>query len=325
MRILFIGGTGEISYACAEAAKEAGHDVTIFNRGLRPDANELGATQLVGDFGNNESYAVLADHHFDAVCQFLAYDLAAVERDIRTFSGRCGQFIFISTASAYQKPSPVPLIREDTPLDNPFWAYSRQKAACETRLLAAHNQGLLPVTIIRPSHTYRTRIPSTVIPGDHLAWRLLKGKPIIIHGDGESVWTLTHAEDFARAFVQIIGHKNALGECVHITERFGHSWNQIIRTFARTIDVKPDICHVLSKTLAGYEPAWEGPLLGDKSNSMIFDTTKIRGLTGGWECTLTLDQGIARAWTFAARRLADGYFPDPALDNLIDRIIAEQG
>jgi nucleoside-diphosphate-sugar epimerase len=324
MRILFIGGTGEISFACVEAAKHAGHDVTIFNRGRKFDANDLGVSQIIGEFSNHDVYARLADHRFDVICQFLAYDLAAIDRDIQIFSGRCGQYIFISTASAYQKPCPTPIIREDTPLGNPFWAYSRLKAACESRLLAAHKQVDLPVTIIRPSHTYRTRIPSTVIPGDHLAWRLLKGKPIVIHGDGESVWTLTHADDFARAFVQICGRSNALGECIHITERFGHTWNHIIRTVAQTIGVNANISHVLTKALVEYEPAWEGPLLGDKSNTMIFDTQKISDLTNGWRCKLTLEQGIARAWVHAAERLRNDYRPDPALETLIDRIIAEQ-
>jgi nucleoside-diphosphate-sugar epimerase len=325
MRILFIGGTGEISFACAALAKQAGHEVSIFNRGLRLGADDLGATQVVGDFNDNDSYARLADHQFDVVCQFLAYNETAVDRDIATFSGRCGQYIFISSASAYQKPCPYPVIREDTPLGNPFWAYSREKAACESRLLAAHDQGKLPVTIIRPSHTYRTRVPSIVIQGDHLAWRLLNGKPIIIPGDGESVWTLTHSDDFARAFVQTFGNPRSLGECIHITEEFGHTWNQIIRTVARTLGVDADICHILSKALVAYEPAWTGPLLGDKSNSMIFDTQKIKNLTGGWQCEIPLDQGVARAWTFAAQRLAVGYIPDPALDGLIDRIIADEG
>ena len=324
MRILFIGGTGEISFACVEAAKRAGHDVTLFNRGQRWDARQLGVHHLSGDFGDDTAYAKLSAHHFDVVCQFLVYDPGQADRDIQVFSGHCGQYIFISTASAYQKPCPTPVIAEDTPLDNPFWAYSRNKAACEARLLGAHEQGDLRVTIVRPSHTYRTRLPSTVIPGDHLAWRMMQGKPIIIHGDGESVWTLTHADDFARAFLHICGNQQALGECVHITDRVGHTWNRIIRTVAETIGVTADIRHVLSKTLAGYEPAWLGPLLGDKSNTMIFDTQKIEKLSGDWRCEVTLEQGIARAWSFAAARLKNDYRPDPAVDALIDQIIFEQ-
>jgi nucleoside-diphosphate-sugar epimerase len=324
MRILFIGGTGEISFACVEAAKGAGHDVTVFNRGQKWNANSLGVSQVFGDFSDDTAYATLAGQHFDTVCQFLVYDPAQAERDIRIFSGHCGQYIFISTASAYQKPCPTPVIREDTPLDNPFWAYSRHKAACEAQLLAAHKQGYLNVTIIRPSHTYRTRLPSSVIPGDHLAWRLIQGKPVIIHGDGESVWTLTHADDFARAFVRICGSQQVLGEIVHITERFGHTWNRIIRTVAKTMGVDADIRYVLSKTLVNYEPAWEGPLLGDKSNTMIFDTQKIKHLTNGWQCEIPLDQGVARAWSFASARLKNDYRPDPMADRLIDQIIREQ-
>ena len=200
MRVLYIGGTGEISLACVEAAKRAGHEVTVYNRGRRFDADLLGVDQIIGDFTDHATYATLASGGFDVVCQFLAFSPDSVERDIDTFAGRCGQYVFISTASAYRKPIPTPLIVEDTPLGNPFWAYSRSKAECEARLLEAHRSGRLPVTIVRPSHTYRERLPSTVVHGDHLAWRLLNGKPVIVHGDGESVWTLTHADDFARVF-----------------------------------------------------------------------------------------------------------------------------
>ena len=323
MRVLYIGGTGEISFACVEAAKRAGHEVTIYNRGKRFDADLLGVRQIVGDFTDHDSYATLASGGIDVVCQFLAYSPESVERDIETFAGRCDQYVFISTASAYRKPSSTTLIVEDTPLGNPFWAYSRSKAECETRLLDAHHSGRLPVTIVRPSHTYRERLPSTVVNGDHLAWRLLNGKPVIVHGDGESVWTLTHADDFAQAFVQVCGNEAAIGECIHITDRVGHTWNAIMRMIESVSGLKAEVCHVLSKTLVEYDSSWEGPLLGDKSNSMLFDTEKIARLAGNWRCEVSLEQGISRTWPLVRMRLEDGYQPDETIDTLIDRIVKE--
>ena len=323
MRVLYIGGTGEISLACVEAAKRAGHEVTVYNRGRRFDADLLGIRQIIGDFTDHATYVTLASGGFDVVCQFLAFSPDSVERDIDTFAGRCGQYVFISTASAYRKPIPTPLIVEDTPLGNPFWAYSRSKAECEARLLEAHRSGRLPVTIVRPSHTYRERLPSTVVHGDHLAWRLLNGKPVIVHGDGESVWTLTHADDFARAFVRICGNERAIGECIHIMDRVGHTWNAIMRTIEHVSGLEAQVCHVLSKTLVEYDPSWEGPLLGDKSNSMIFDTEKIQRLAGDWRCDVSLEEGIRRTWPLVRSRVEDGYRPDETIDALVDRIVKE--
>lgn len=324
MRVLFIGGTGEISFACVEAAKRAGHEVTLFNRGKAFDATRLGVEQWVGDFADDASYGRLAQGGFDVVCQFLAFDAQAILRDIQTFGGHCGQYIFISSASAYQKPSQTARITEETPLDNPFWAYSRSKAACEARLREAHQSGQLPVTIVRPSHTYRTRIPSVVITGDHLVWRMLRGKPVIVPGDGESIWTVTHSEDFARAFVALFGRSQALGEAFHITDSIGHSWNRILRAAADQVGASADIRTVLTRTLLTYDPNWEGPLRGDKSNSKLFDNRKIADLIGGWQCDISLEQGIAKTWPTVEARLSNGFAPDPRLDGLIDQIIAEQ-
>lgn len=323
MRVLFVGGTGEISFACVEEATRAGHKVTIFNRGQTVDVGRLGVEQLIGDFTDDDSYAALAALDFDVVCQFLAFDWQAVERDIRTFSGRCRQYIFISTASAYQKPLASPVIVEGTPLDNPFWAYSRSKADCESRLLEAHGSGDLPVTIVRPSHTYRTRLPSVVIPGDHLAWRLLQGKPVIAPGDGESVWTVTHSEDFASAFVQLFCQADAIGDSFHIADSVGHTWNRILKTVAHQVGVDADICNVLTMSIVGYRKDWEGPLRGDKSNTTIFNTRKIEQIAKGWRCEISLEEGVARTWIFAAERLRNGYQPDWQLDALIDRIVED--
>ena len=325
MRILYIGGTGEISSACVEESKRAGHEVTIYNRGKTVAISPRGVEHVIGELANDQIYGMLAGRNFDVVCQFLAFEQRIVERDIDYFTDHCGHYIFISTASVYQKPSPAPLISEDLPLGNPFWSYSRNKAACEMRLLSAHHSGNFPVTIVRPSHTYRERLPSVVVHGDHLAWRLLNGKAVIVPGDGESVWTLTHAEDFAKALIQIFGNEKAFGESVHITDKIGYTWNMIMRTIANEIGVDVHMCNILSQTLVDYEQSWSGPLLGDKSNTLIFDTRKITRLANGWHCEISLQEGIRKTWPFVAGRLRKGYRPDDDIDSLIDRIIEDHG
>ena len=329
MRVLYIGGSGEISLSCVEAAVKARHEVTVFNRGLNQESLPITVTNIVGDFADDVSYGKLASHNFDVVCQFLAYDLKQVQRDIEVFSGNCKQYIFISTASAYEKsrdanPPRGHIITEETPLNNPYWAYSRSKAACESLLLEAQAGGKLPVTIVRPSHTYRRRLPSTVIHCDHLVWRILKGKPVIVHGDGESLWTLTHSSDFANAFIALCGLESSLGQCIHITASEVHTWNSILRRIYCLLDEAPNIVPVLSRTLVDYEPTWEGPLLGDKSNSVIFNNNKVERLTGGWQCTISLEHGLELAWVHTKERLQAGYQPDAKLDAMIDRIIENQ-
>ena len=324
MRVLYIGGTGEISTACVAASVARGHDVAVFNRGLRPVELPPGVEHVVGAVDDDAALAGLARRHFDVVCQFIAFRPEQVERDLRIFGGQCGQYVFVSTASAYEKPCRVDRITEDTPLANPFWAYSRAKIACEERLRERAEPCDLPVTIVRPSHTYRTRLPSTVVDGDHLAWRLLRGKPVLVHGDGESVWTLTHAEDFARAFTGICGNEAALGESVHITNDDGHTWNLILEAVATLLGVEARIVPVASRTLVDYVPDWEGPLLGDKSNTLRFDTRRIERLVPGWRCELSLAEGLERVRPHAQARLAADYAPDAELDALVDRIVAER-
>jgi len=323
MRVLFIGGTGEISLSCVRAAQTAGHEVTILNRGFSAGDETRDVEKVVGDLTDTNPYQAIEGREFDVVCQFLAFRPETCARDAEFFAGRCGQYIFISTASAYQKPgAPIPMT-EDTPLENPYWAYSRAKADCEKLLLNKHAEAVIPVTIVRPSHTYRARLPSTVISGDHLAWRVLNGKKIIVHGDGESIWTLTHADDFARGFVGLFGKEEALGECFHITEEEGHSWNNIFKTVGNAIGHESSICPVPVKDLIAYEPSWRGPLLGDKANMMLFDNQKISSVSGGWGCDLSLANGVKRTWAIASRRLSGGFKPDPELDALVDRIIAD--
>ncbi len=321
MKVLYIGGTGEISYACVQRSVALGQQVTVLNRGQRDEALPAAVEQVVGDLRDDEIYAKLAAREFDVVCQFLVFDEPALERDLQIFSGRCGQYVFISSAAAYRKPHHEGLVTEDIPLDNPFWAYGRSKAACEALLLEAADR--LPFTIVRPSHTYRTRLPSTVIDGNHLAWRLLQGKPVLVHDDGSNVWTLTHAEDFAVAFADLLAAPDALGGVFHITSDEAPSWRSIIESVAQVVDAQPDIRGVPTAMLIGYEPAWEGPLLGDKANAMRFDNSALRRVIGDWQCEVSLADGLERVWPLVAERLASGYAPNATLDALIDRIVAE--
>ncbi len=324
MKVLYIGGTGEISQACLEQSVAVGHDVSVFNRGRSRERLPAGVTQIIGDLRDDAGYGRLAAGGFDVVCQFLAFEPAAVQRDVDLFAGHCRQYVFISTASAYRKPHDGGAVTEDTPLDNPFWEYSRKKAACESALARVHAEGRLPVTVVRPSHTYRKRFPSTVIDGDHLAWRLLQGKPVLVHDDGESLWTLTHSADFARAFTALLGEPAALGDTFHITSDEAPSWRSVLQAVGACLGREPVIHGVASATLIGLRPEWEGPLLGDKSNSMRFDNAHVRSVIGPWQCTIGLADGLRRVHAHVAERLAAGYRPEPELDGLIDRIIEER-
>ncbi len=319
MKVLYIGGTGEISTSCVRASVAQGHDVTVFNRGNSKKQLPPVASFVKGDLGAAAPYESLSNQNFDVVCQFLAFSPEAIERDINFFADRCGQYIFISTASAYQKNETGVRITEATPLANPFMAYSRAKAACERALQDAQ----FTTTIVRPSHTYRARLPSTVIDGNHLAWRLSQGKPVIVHDQGESLWTLTHAEDFARACVQLHGNEKALDEDFHITNDDAFTWNDIMTRVAAALGYEADLRCIDSSTLISYIPGLEGPLLGDKANTLLFDNSKIHAATDGWQCEIELSDGIAGAADMVLERLAAGYCPDQQEDELIDRILKE--
>jgi len=321
VKVLYIGGTGEISQACVERSVEIGHDVTVFNRGQKDEKTPPSVTHIVGDVHDEETYGGLAEGHFDVICQFLAFGPTAVQRDIDLYSGRCGQYVFVSTASAYRKSPVGSVITESTPLENPFWEYSRRKAECEA--LLARSADRLASTIVRPSHTYRTRLPSTVIDGNHLAWRLVRDKPVVVHDDGESIWTVTHADDFARAFTALVGRAECVGNAYNITDDVAYSWNDILRAVGEALEKPPTIHPVPAETLVRRLPELAGPLLGDKANSMRFDNAKIRSAIGPWKCEVSLTEGVASAATFVRSRLEAGYRPDPAVDALIDRMVAD--
>ena len=317
MRVLYIGGTGEISFDCIHESVRLGHEVSVFNRGHHNAGLPDACRRIAGDVTDDAAYGRLAALNFDVICQFRLFTPAALERDLRLFTGHCGQYVFISSASAYRKPVRGLPLTEATPLDNPYWAYSRAKAEMEELLRA---QSRLPYTIVRPSHTYRTRMP-TPLPERIEVSRILRGKPVVLHGDGESLWTVTHAEDFARPFARLLGEKRALGEAFHITGDRAWPWNEIFEAIAAALGMKLKLVHVASETLVRYRPEWEGPLLGDKSPSATFDNRKVKGVAGDFDCPIDPWRGMKMV---AQRYPPDADDFDPALDALLDRIAAEQ-
>ena len=315
MRVLYIGGSGEISFECIHESVRLGHDVAVFNRGRNNAGLPTECRFIVGDIEDDTMYGRLRDERFDVVCQFRLFEPDALRRDLAIFGGACEQYVFISTASAYAKPVRNLPITEDTPLHNPHWAYSRAKAAMEQML---RSQRALPFTIVRPSHTYRTKMPMG-LPGG--ASRLLRGKPVVVHGDGESLWTITHARDFARPFARLLGTPNAVGEAFHITNDRSWSWNEIIIAAAAAMHIdRPELVHVASETLVRYNPEWEGPLLGDKSPSVRFDNSKVKSVAGPFDCPIDPWRGMR----LVAEEHPQKRDVDPSLDALYDRIIAEQ-
>lgn len=321
MKALFIGGTGVISSACAQLAIERGIELTLFNRGQTARAVPAAAHILEGDFRDRDSVKrALGDRTFDAVVDWIAYTPEHVEADIELFRGRVGQYVFISSASAYQKPPTNLPITESTPLHNPYWAYSRAKTACEERLMSAYRQEGFPVTIVRPSHTYdRTKLP---MQGQYtVVDRMRKGKQVIVHGDGTSLWVLTHHRDFAKGFVGLLGNDHALGEAFHITSDELLSWNQIFDVVARAAGTEPRIVHIPSEFIAAFDPEWGASLLGDKSHSVIFDNAKIKRVVPDYVATTPFARGAEEiiAWHDAdpSRQVVD-----EEMNRLMDRIIA---
>jgi nucleoside-diphosphate-sugar epimerase len=321
LSVLFIGGTGQISLPCLHLAVEAGHKVSILNRGKTNVDLPKGVETIVGDMGDEKTYSQLGKRSFDVVAQFRLYTPDQMKKDIAAFTGNTGQYVFISSASAYQKPAKHYIITERTPLENPYWQYSRDKIACERML---RDQSKLPWTIVRPSHTVRTGMPLAIGDGDSVARRLLRGAPVIVHGDGTSLWTVTRSADLAVPFVKLFGNGQALGEDFHITNDRAFTWDEITNAIAAGLGVKADIRHVPTDTLVAYNPAWEGPLTGDKSWSALFDNSKIKGLVGDFKCAQDLptivEESVAN---FKARNKAHDQGPHE-LDPLMDRICKDQ-
>lgn len=320
LRILFVGGTGQISYPCVERAVAQGHHVSVYNRSLRGDPLPAGVTAIVGDLAA-PAYADLAKANYDVVCQFIAFTPDQIARDVDVFAGHCGQYIFISSASVYEKPARHYVITEQTPAINPYWRYSQDKIACETLL---KNSEKLAWTIVRPSHTVRTGLPIMMGDSDVMARRMLDGEPTIVAGDGHTPWTLTRSVDFAVPFVGLFGEQAALNEIFHITSDRAHIWNDIQKTIARLLGVEARIVHVPTDTLVKYNPEWIGPLLGDKAWSAIFDNSKVKSVAGDFTCAESLDEILAEPIMHLKQRLAKNRPPKGDLDALVDRICAAQ-
>ncbi len=320
LKVLFIGGTGEISAGCSHRAVEAGIELFVLNRGttsIRPLPPE--ARHLRADIRDPESVrAAIGDHEFDAVANFLAFTPEHVQTDLELFANRTGQYVFISSASAYQKPVARLPIAESTPLRNPVWPYSQAKIACEDLLVSAYRRDGFPVTIVRPSHTYdQTRVPCE--GGWTVIERMRRGQEIVVHGDGTSLWTLTHHTDFAKGFVGLLGHPQAIGDSFHITSDEVLTWNQIHEILAATAGTTARIVHVPSDAILAEDERWGRSLLGDKAHSVIFDNAKLRALVPDFTATTPFFRGAREivAWHDAdpARRRIDA-----DMDALIERL-----
>ncbi|MDD3197557.1 MAG: SDR family oxidoreductase [Eubacteriales bacterium] len=303
MRALIIGGTGTISKAISFRLAELGWDLYLLNRGNRREHVPQQAKVISCDIKDEAKVReLIADQWFDVIANFIAFVPEDVERDIEMFRDRCGQYIFISSASAYQKPLSNFLITESTPLANPYWQYSRDKIACEEILMAAYRNEGFPITIVRPSHTYGDWSVPLGVHGPKGSWqeilRMRQGKPVIVHGDGSALWTMTHNSDFARGFTGLMGNIHAIGEAVHITSDESLTWNQIYACIGRVLGVKPKLCYITSVELAKLRPELHGSLLGDKSHTVVFDNSKLKRLVPGYQARVRFDQGIAKTISY---------------------------
>ncbi len=323
MKVLFIGGTGVISSACSELAVERDIDLYVFNRGRSNSVRSVagGATSLVGDINNlSAMQEVLERHKFDVVVNWIAYQAEEIERDIELFNGKVSQYVFISSASAYQKPIRKLPITEETPLENPYWEYSRMKQACEETLVEKYRNENFPATIVRPSHTYdKTMLP---FPGGYTTLdRMIRGKKVVIHGDGTSLWVLTHHKDFAKGFVGLLGKQEAIGEAYQITSDEILTWNKIFGYISEAVGVVLDPVYVPSTMIARHDPAWGAGLLGDKAHSVIFDNAKIKALVPEFEAVIPYKEGCKETVNWLAANPAQQKI-DKTLSATMDRLIA---
>ncbi|MBR5347856.1 MAG: NAD-dependent epimerase/dehydratase family protein [Lachnospiraceae bacterium] len=344
MKVLFIGGTGTISTAISRSILKAAaeHDpigvnafadceLYLLNRGNRKvaDANTAGYHQIVCDINDEEAAAkALGDLTFDVVCDFILFSLEQAQRDYRLFKDRTKQFMFISSASAYQKPVGDYRITEGTPLANPYWEYSRNKILCEEFFLEKYRTEGFPITIIRPSHTYDERNVPLGVHGKNGSWsvikRIMDGKTVMIHGDGTSLWTLTHNSDFAKGFMGLMGNIHAIGEAVQITSDETVTWNQVYESIAKALGVKLHAIHVSSEFLAACkDDAYDftGSLIGDKANSVVFVNTKLKRLVPGFCATVRADEGIANSIRYILEH-PECQVDDPDFDAFTDRVVA---
>ena len=327
MKVLLIGGTGTISSAVTQLLARQGADLTLMNRGNRGDDVPDGVKVIVCDVNDEAMVAEkTAGETYDVVCQFVAYRPEQVQRDYRLFAGRTRQYIFISSAAAYHRPTADYRITEGTSLANPYWGYARDKAACEAFLMQMYRENNFPVTIVRPSHTYGDKYGPVGAHGRKGNWqilqRMLSGKPVIIHGDGTSLWTITNNRDFAKGFVGLMRNPHAIGEAFHITSDESVTWNQLYATIAECLGVELKAVHVASEFLAQADPPYDmaGSLIGDKANSVVFDNSKLKRAVPGFQATVTAAEGIRRTVEYMTTH-PECQVEDPEFDDWCDRLI----
>jgi nucleoside-diphosphate-sugar epimerase len=324
VKILFIGGTGVISSACVALAVERGYEATLLNRGTTNRPIPAGVRTIHVDIRDTSAVKTLVQNErFDAVADFIAFVPEHVKRDIELFRDRTDQLLFISSASAYQTPPLLLPITEGTPLRNPVWQYSRDKIACEEVLLSAYRKEGFPITIVRPSHTYDARLIPLHGGYTNLA-RMRQGRPIIVHGDGTSLWVLTHHRDFAKGFVGLLGNDRAIGEAVHITSDEVLTWNEIARQLGRALRADVQLVPVPSERIADLDKDWGDSLLGDKTHSVIFDNTKLRRLVPDYCATVPFARGAEEIVAFYESN-PEHQQVDSRLDALFDQLVARFG
>ena len=331
MRILIIGGTGTISSAITRQLAASGQDLWLLNRGTRKQEVPAGVKQIVADISNEEEVMrLLGDMQFDAVCEFIGFVPEQVERDIRLFKGRTRQYVYISSASAYNKPASNHVINEGTTLANPYWEYSRNKIACEELLMKEYRENAFPVTIVRPSHTYCERSVPVSVHGLKGSWQVLKrmidGKPVVVQGDGSSLWTLTWNEDFARGFIGLLSNPKAIGEAFQIMSDESLTWNQVYKCVADALGVQFHPYYVSSEFLAAVAPKeydFTGNLLGDKSVTVVFDCSKLKRVVPGFQATTRFHEGVRRCVAYLLSH-PELQVEDEEFDVWCDQVIAAQ-
>lgn len=327
MKILFVGGTGTISMAITKRLAAEGHELYLLNRGSRNAEVPENVKFITVDINDEEKTAKLLEGmEFDCVGEFIGFVPEQLQRDFRLFAGKTKQYIYISSASAYQKPPKGYVITEDTPLENPYWEYSRNKKACEQYLMERYRRDGFPVTIVRPSHTYDERSVPLGVHGSVGSWqvvkRIMEGKPVIIHGDGSSLWTITHNSDFAKAYTGLIGNPEAIGETFHITSDESVSWNEIYGYIAEALGTELKPYYISSRFLAdtgNYD--FEGSLIGDKSNSVVFDNSKVKALVPGFKAEISAREGIKNTVRYILEH-PEFQNEDKEFDEWCDKVIA---
>ena len=331
MKALFIGGTGVISTAVVKRLVDELHwEVWLLNRGTRKDVVPEGVHQILADINDEASVAEkIKDLTFDTVCEFIGFQVKDVERDYRLFKNKTKQYIYTSSASAYHKPAAGYIVNEGTTLANPYWQYSRDKISCEEFLMKKYREEGFPVTIVRPSHTYDERHIPLGVHGKNGFWQVIRrmqeGRPVLIHGDGTSLWTVTFNTDFAIGYTGLMGNRHAIGEAFQITGDETLTWNQIYQTIADALGVELKACHVASEFLAaagekyGYD--FEGGLLGDKAVSVVFDNRKLKRAVPDMRTEVRFDQGVRIALDYVLSHPEECQKEDPEFDAWCDRVI----